>query len=64
MLKQTPKNPGTRPSLLNGGSMEKPPSDVPRLVDFGIDKKLAFRSQAIDELPQNLVREHLFPNWR
>ena len=39
MLAQMDKNPGTRPSKEDGGTMREPPSGVSTLASLGIDKK-------------------------
>ena len=51
MLKETPKNHGTRGQLIGRSRTEPPIDQTPRLSDIGLDRKTSMLSQQIAELP-------------
>jgi len=63
MLKGEPKNPGTRPSKQDGGTMLEPPSTIPTIADLGIDKKLSAHSRKLAALPEPEF-EHRVSAWK
>lgn len=54
MLKETPRNKGTRASGKDsiGGTIMEPPNDTPTLKELGIDKKTSSLAQQIASLPE------------
>lgn len=56
MLKEMPKNKGTRliggSEKYSGGSKVEPPEDIPTLADLGLDKKTSKLAQDIAALPE------------
>lgn len=54
MLKETPRNPGTRMAGKNiGGTIWLPPiDDIPTYAELGLDKKTSKLAQDIAELPE------------
>lgn len=58
MLREMEKNPGTRPSLKDGGTMSEPPS-IPKLSDLGIDKHQSSNWQKIAYLPEKQYQGYL-----
>lgn len=51
LLRDAPKNPGTRPNTQHGGTMAAPPP-TPTLTDQGINKKLSARAQKMAAVPE------------
>src|SRR5690349_21582647 len=51
MLKETPRNKGTRANGgTTGGTKMEPPDETPTLAELGLDKKTSKLAQDIDEL--------------
>jgi len=60
MLAQMDKNPGTRPSKEDGGTMREPPSGVSTLASLGIDKKQSSNWQKVASIPDKQFLEGTF----
>jgi len=56
MLKEIKKNPGTRPSKEDGGTMQVPPS-IPTIAEIGITKNESARAQKVAALPDETFEE-------